>query len=101
MMSLLTPAVLLTQRSDMLILSVSTPTGLVTTTYESSTLKDARLKLVSQREVSGRLHLTLGAGRLLYTIRIFLATGTTQFLTTVLPSTDSVDTWPGIYLRKY
>ncbi|AXN72390.1 NSs protein [Main Drain virus] len=101
MMSLLTPAVLLTQRSHTLVLSVSTPLGLVTTTFESSTLKDERLKLVSQREVNGRLRLTLGAGRLLYLIQIFLATGTVQFQTMVLPSTDSVDSLPGTYLRKY
>nr|AAT01937.1 NSs protein [Ngari virus] len=90
MMSLLTPAVLLTQRSHTLTLSVSTPLGLVMT----------RLKLVSQKEVNGKLHLTLGAGRLLYIIRIFLATGTTQFLTMVLPSTASVDSLPGTYLRR-
>nr|AXP32005.1 NSs protein [Bozo virus] len=100
MMSLLTPAVLLTQRQHTLTLSVSTPLGLVTTTYESSTLKGERLKLVSQKEVNGKLHLTLGAGRLLYIIRIFLATGTVQFLTMVLPSTDSVDSLPGSYLRR-
>ncbi|ACV95621.1 non-structural protein [Tensaw virus] len=100
MMSLLTPAVLLTLRSDTLILSVSTPLGLVMTTYESSTLKDVRLKLVSQKEVNGRLRLTLGGGRLLYLIQIFLATGTVQFQTMVLPSTGSVDSLPGIYLRR-
>ncbi|AAA87604.1 nonstructural protein [Germiston virus] len=99
-MSLITSGVLLTQSQDTLTFSVTTCQGLRLTKFASSTLKDARLKIVSQKEVNGKLRLTLGAGRYLYSIRISLETGTMQCLTTVLPSTVSVDTLPGTYLES-
>nr|AXU40901.1 nonstructural protein NSs [Kairi virus]CAA51850.1 NSs protein [Kairi virus] len=101
MMSLLTPAVLLIQKPGMLRLSVDTPQGLIMTTYESSFLTERRLKILSQREVRQQLRLTLGAGRYLWLIRIFLRTGTCQFQMMVLPSTESVDILPGTCLTEY
>nr|WAD86906.1 NSs protein [Ebinur lake virus] len=99
-MSLLTSGVLLTLNQDTLTFSVTTCQGLRLTKFVSSTLKDARLKLVSQKEVNGKLRLILGAGRYLYSIRISLETGAMQCLTTVLPSTASADTLQGTYLEN-
>nr|AAC55333.1 non-structural protein [Inkoo virus] len=58
----------------------------------SSSLMQQKPKLLSLVNRSGKLLLNLESGRWRLSIIIFLETGTTQLVTTILPSTGFLDT---------
>ncbi|APA28988.1 nonstructural protein NSs [Serra do Navio virus] len=57
----------------------------------SSSLMPQKPKLLSLASRRGKLLLSLETGRWRLSIIIFLETGTTQLVTTILPSTESQD----------
>nr|ADQ08666.1 NSs [Tahyna virus] len=59
----------------------------------SSSLMPQKPKLLSLVSRRGRLVLNLESGRWRSSIIIFLETGTTQLITTILPSTGCQDIW--------